>query len=429
MLKGKNKLVALNTKSIIISGMIALSAALIAACGGATSNNSTPGTVDPNETAAKVNGKVITMEEVDRAVKQQAQGQEVKMSPLELAGARLQVLQGLVEQEVMFQKAEKDSMVPTDEEVTVEINKKKVDSRLSAEEFDKQMKQAGMDDKSLRESVKKGLAIQKLIDKVTGRIETPKDSEIEAFFTGNPEMFVKKRGVRLAAIVVDPADGGEGDTTRNEAEASQKVKEILAKVGQPGSDFAALAREYSEDPSKLQGGDLGYLTEDQLKQNYPQLVTGFMNPSFQVGSVTNMVPINGKGFIFKLQERVEKEETLTLESPDVRPQINQLLVDNRKQLLAASFQAIAMNEAKIENFLAKKVVDNPNELSGARPAGAVTPVANTATNTNSEVSANTNINSSNTNTNSANTNSKAANAPAKPEANAGSKPANAGNSK
>ena len=58
-----------------------------------------------------------------------------------------------------------------------------------------------------------------------------------------------------------------------------------------------------------------------------------------------------------------------------------MLVNNRKQLLAASYQAIAMNEAKIENFLAKKVVDNPNELSGARPAGA--PNARGDANTNS----------------------------------------------
>src|SRR4029453_8239310 len=91
-------------------------------------------------------------------------------------------------------------------------------------------------------------------------------------------------------------------------------------------------------------------------------------------------------YIFKLQDRVEKEENLTLESPTVKPKITQLLVDNRKQLLAASYQAIAMNEAKIENFLAKKVVENPNELSGARPAAPANantatpaPVANTTT--------------------------------------------------
>lgn len=354
-----------------LTAAVALSAAIFAACGQSPTGNSTSGPVDPNETAAKVNGKVITMQEVERAVKQEARGGEAKMSPLELAAARLQVLQNLVEQEVMFQKAEKEGSVPSDEDVTAEINKRKVESRMSVEEFDKQMKEAGLDEKSFRENIKKGLAIQKLIDKVTGRIENPNDREIEEFFKSNPEMFVKKRGVRLAAIVVDPADGGQGDTTRNAAEADQKVKEILTKVAQPASDFAAIAREYSEDASGLKGGDLGYISEQELKANFgEQIAGGFMNPQFEVGRVTNALPLQGKAYIFKLQERIEKDENLTLENPTVRPQITQLLTDNRKQLLAASYQAIAMNEAKIENFLAKKVVDNPNELSGARPAGA-----------------------------------------------------------
>ncbi len=406
--KGVKANVQINSKGIFSFAGLAFFAAFITACGsGPAANNSTAGTVDPNETAATVNGKVITMEDVDRAVKQQAQGQESKLSPLELAGARLQVLQSLVELEVMFQKAESEKLLPTEEEITGEVNKKKTESRMSVEEFDKQLKQVGLDDKSFRETTRKGLAIQKLIDKVTARIETPKDKEIVDFFNSNAEMFVKKRGVRLAAIVVDPADSGQGDTTRNDAEADQKLKEILARVSQPASDFAALAREYSEDPSKLQGGDLGYLSEDDLKQNYPQLVAGFMNPQFEVGRITNVVPINGKGYIFKLQERIDKEETLTLESPDVRPQINKLLVDNRKQLLAASYQAMAMNDAKIENFLAKKVVNNPNELSGARPAGAMTP-ANTNTAAPASSNANADVSNSASNSNAAaNTNANA----------------------
>jgi peptidyl-prolyl cis-trans isomerase SurA len=405
-LKGAKAIVHISKQRIVKILTFSLFAAALAACGGGVSNSS--GSVDANETAAKINGKVITMEEVDRAVKQQAQGQESKLSPLELAGARLQVLQSLVEQEVMFQKAEKETLVPSDEEVTVEINKRKVDSRLSAEEFNRQMEQAGLNEKAFRDSIKKGMAIQRLVDKVTGRIETPKDTEIEAFFTGNPEMFVRKRGVRLAAIVVDPSDSGQGDTTRNAVEADQRVKEIIGKLSQPGSDFASLAREYSEDSSKLQGGDLGYLSEDDLKQNFPQLAAGFMSPEFTVGRVTNMVNIGGKGYIFKLQERIEKDETLTLESPDVRPQINQLLVDNRKQLLAASYQAIAMNEAKIENFLARKVVDNPNELSGARPAGASAPTANTMA-TPAPNSSNVVANSNSTGTNAAMNTNKGAN--------------------
>lgn len=383
---------------VFTTTILAAIAVMISACGGATSSNSSiSGNVDPNATAATVNGKVIKMEDVERAVKQQAQGQESKLSPLELAGARLQVLQGLIEQEVMFQKAEKEGVVPKDEDVTAEINKQKVDSRLSQEEFDRQMTQAGLNEASYRDSVRRAMAIKALVDKITGRIETPKENEIDAFFKGNPEMFVKKRGVRLAAIVVDPSNSGQGDTTTDAASAQLKVNEILTKLQQPGSDFTGLAREYSEDPSKFQGGDLGFFGEDELRQSYPQLVDGFMNPQFTVGRITNAVPIAGKIYIFKLQERVDKEENLTLESPQVRPQINEMLVNNRKQLLAASYQAIAMNEAKIENYLAKKVVENPNELSGARPAAAAntnsapSPAANTnaaPANANSRVNGN-----------------------------------------
>ncbi len=398
------------------ASVLAVMAVILGACGGPGASNSATG-VDPNETAATVNGKAITMEEVERAVKQQAQGQESKLSPLELAGARLQVLQSLIEQEVMFQKAEKEGTVPSDEDVTSEINKRKVESRMSAEEFDRQMKQAGLDEKSFRDNIRRGLAIQKLVDKVTGRIETPKDNEIELFFKGNPELFVRKRGVQLAAIVIDPSNSGAGDTTTNEEEVNLKAKEIITKLQQPGSDFAALAREYSEDPSKFQGGDLGYLGEDQLKQSYPQLAAGFMNPEFTIGRITNVVPISGKGYIFKLQNRFEKEETLTLESPNVRPQITEMLVNNRKQLLAASYQAIAMSEAKVENYLAKKVVNNPNELSGARPAGVATPApANTANanaanaNTATSNANSTAVSNANTVNRAANTNAAASNA-------------------
>jgi len=126
-----------------------------------------------------------------------------------------------------------------------------------------------------------------------------------------------------------------------------------------------------------------------------------MSPQFVIGQVTNPIPVQGKAYFFKLQDRVEKEKALTLESPGVRQQVTDLLVNNRKQLLAASFQALAMNEAKIENLLAKRVVDNPNELSGARPAGAMAP-ANA--NANSNMSSNSNGASANGNTNAINAN-------------------------
>ena len=416
----------LKKRGIVSILTITLAAAFLAACGNApTTGNSTSTNVDPNETAAKVNGKVIKMEDVDRAVKAQAQGQDNKLSPLELAGARLQVLQSLVEQEVMFQKAEKEGTVPTEEEITAEINKQKTASGKSSDQIEKDLKEAGMTEAAFRETAKKSMAITKLVDKITGKIEPPKDSEIEAFYNGNKEAFVKKKGVKLGAIVIDPANSGEGDTTTDEQTAVLKGNEIIKKL-QAGVDFASVARESSEDQSKFQGGDLGYVSEEEMKQTFPaQVVASLMNPAFEVGKIIT-APMMGKFYILKLQERSDKDEAVTLESPGIRGQVTESLIGSRKQLLQASYQAIAMAEARIENYLAKKVVDNPNELSGARPAGASSSNTNTAA-SNTNTAANSNVAPANAaNKPAANEPAKpAANAPAKPAANAPVKPVNA----
>ena len=434
MSKGVTAIVQNKKKGLLITSVLAIGIAVLGACGTNPSNSTSGSSVDPNETAAKVNGKVITMEAVDRAVKQQAQGQESKLSPLELAGARLQVLQSLVEQEVMFQKAEKESVVPTDEEVTAEVNKRKTQSGKSADQIDKEMKASGLTEAYVRESIKKELAIQKLIDKITGKIEPPKDSEIEAFYNGNRDAFVKKRGVKLAAIVIDPANNGEGDTTVDDQSARIQGTEIIKQL-QAGTDFASIAREKSEDESKFRNGELGYISEEDMKQNFPQeIADALMNPAYQIGKIIT-TKMQGKYYILKLQERSDKDEAMTLDSPGVRQQVTDELVKARKQLLSSSYQAIAMNEAKIENFLAQKLVANPNELSGARPAGAGEANSNVAPSSNASAPGNS-VNASNSSAANAkpvaNTPAKsAANALAKPTAPPPSKPAanTAGNSK
>lgn len=375
--------------------LLAVAAITFAGCSTYDSTATADGSLASNETAAVVNGEEIKLEEVERAIKQQSNGQESKFSPLELAQARLQVLDSLIQREVMYQKAVKEEFVPTEADINAEYNKARTGTGMSAEEFDKQLKAAGQTDATAREFLKKDLAIQKLMEKITGKIEPPKDNEIQGYFDGNKDYYTKKRGVRLAAIVIDPANSGEGDTTKNVEEATARANEVQQKL--TPENFSTLAKEYSEDQSKFQGGEIGFFSEEQLQQNFsPQLATAFMDEKFGNGGITPGLNLFGKIYFFKMLERNEKEEAQTLESPGVRQDIVDQLVKARKQLLAASYQAIAMNEAKIENFLAEKVVSNPNELSGARPAGAVQPPAGNA---NTNTAANIEANTANTNAN------------------------------
>lgn len=393
-------------------------------CGPANPNGPSTGGVDLNETAATVNGKAIKMEEVEKGLKAQGQGQETKMSALEIASARLTILQQLIQAEVMYQKAEKEQSVPSDDDVTTELNKRKTASNMSAEEFKKQMEEANETEQSWRENVKKELALQKLQDKITGKVDTPKDTEIEAFYNGNKDQFKNKRGAELGAIVFDPANTYEGDPTKNEAEAQMKAKEIGSRA-MSGGDFATLARENSEDlQTRSNGGDWRYFSEDELKQTFGPAVADYIMSKMESGQIVpQALNVEGKLLIVKVQRKQDKDEDLTLESPGVRQKVTELLVNARKNLLWQSYGTIAMNEAKVENYLARKIVDNPNELSGARPA-----IADAPANSNTAPAVNSNTNTGATVSNSNVKPDNKAALPPPPPANA-AKPANANKAK
>jgi hypothetical protein len=104
----------------------------------------------------------------------------------------------------------------------------------------------------------------------------------------------------------------------------------------------------------------------------------------QIGEYTAPVRFsNGHWYIFKLTRKQLQTENLTLETknPNVRQQITDGLMNQRKQILNAALLEVAMNESKIINNLAANMLNNPSNL-GLRPAapgGAATPAAATST--------------------------------------------------
>jgi peptidyl-prolyl cis-trans isomerase SurA len=366
------------SKLLITLALLAPAAVVFTACGTGS------GTGTTSDIAATVNGKSIMLKEVDYIISQQTGGQQAQMSPLQLAQARLQVLNGLIQKEVMFQRAEKEKLVPTEEEITQEVNKQKQQANMTEEEFQKWVKDQGQTLEAVRDEARKKIAIQRLQDKVTGKI-TISDKEVEDYYVNNKQQFVDKRGAGLAAIIVDPADNNLQNDAKGELEAKQKIDRLYQRLKSNG-DFATIAREESEDPnSNVNGGDIGYVAEEELKQNgFPaELIAQFLGP-MQIGEYTQPVRFsNGHWYIFKLTRKQLQTENLTLEtkSPNVRQQITDGLLNQRKQILNAALLEVAMNEAKVNNNLASTMLNNPSNL-GLRPAasGAVAaPAASTAT--------------------------------------------------
>ena len=324
-----------------------------------------------NQVAATVNGRNIMLKDVERAVNQQAGGNTSSFNQLQMAQARLQVLSNLIQREVMFQRAEREKLLPTDAQIDGAIATQKQNSGMTGEDFDKSLKAQNMSMETLREEARKDLAISNLQDKYNGKINIS-DREVEEYYAANRAQFVKARGVSLAMIVVDPADNsGDGlkDDAKGDVDSKLKIDAIYQQL-QGKADFATIARAKSEDAQSLRsGGDIGFLTEQELKNsNFPaELVTSLLG-SMQVGDYTQPVRFNsGKWYIFKLAEKQLTTENLTLESAGVRPQIAQGLTNQHKALLNAALMETAINEAKIVNHLAAEMLSNPGNL-GLRPA-------------------------------------------------------------
>ncbi len=356
------------TPSLIkTAALLAVVALVSTACESGAGSNPADNTV-----ASTVNGKKIMLAEVERAVRQRAGGREAQLSQLELAQARLQVLDGLIQREVLFQKAEKEKLLPTDEQIASAINQQKQQSGMTDEDFEKSLQEQKLTREVLREEARKDLAIRNLQDKYTGKISIS-DREVEDFYNKNQQRFVSARGVALTMIAVDPADNSAQGITqndaKNDAEAKLKIDNIYQRL-RGGADFATVARSTSEDAnSVLQGGDIGFATEEDLKQNgFPQELINRFFAAMEVGSFTEPIRFNsGRWYIFKLAEKRLQTENLTLESPGVRQQITQALVKQQSDILNAALLEVAMYEAKIVNSLAADMLSNPSNL-GLRPA-------------------------------------------------------------
>lgn len=351
--------------------------------------------VKDNTVAATVNGRKIMLVEVEQAVSRQAGGQQAKLSPLEMAQARLQVLGSLIQRDVLLQRAEREKLLPTEDDINKLINQQKQQSGMTDDDFQKSLAAQNLTEAALREEARKDIAIKNLQDKYSSKI-TVNDKEVEDFYNNNRERFVSSRGVALAMIMVDPADNnasGIANDAKSEAEAKLKIDGISQQL-KGGADFATVARAKSEDINTLsRGGDLGFATEEDLRQNSfpPELISRFFN--MQPGDITEPVRfVSGKWYVFKLSEKRLQNENLTLESPGVRPQITQALINQRKEILNAALLETAMNEAKVVNNLANTMINNPSNL-GLRPAssgsvpGTSSPAATTPTTTASPAAA------------------------------------------
>lgn len=84
----------------------------------------------------------------------------------------------------------------------------------------------------------------------------------------------------------------------------QRVQDVVDATNQPNADFAAIAREHSDGPDAEDGGEVGWVTRDQLNAELVEKVF-----ALQPGQVSAPIDIEGEvpgHYIFKVLERATR---------------------------------------------------------------------------------------------------------------------------
>lgn len=212
--------------------------------------------------AAIVDGTVISSVKLDNAVETMraqyaAQGQSI--TDEQLSSFRVSVLDSLIRQTAMLNKADQLGIEAVSAKLDEEILKIR-DRFPSEEQYEQTLELQGYTEESLRAEVEENLIISALIDsEVLGAIEIA-ESDISEFYEENRPYFVIPDSVTASHILIEVAAVA---TDEDRKAARDKIDDILAEL-RAGADFAELAKARSEGPSGPNGGSLGSFGRGQM---------------------------------------------------------------------------------------------------------------------------------------------------------------------
>ncbi len=328
------------------------------------------------DTWATVNGKDIKRDDVEKYYRTRVNPEGPAPSQEEALSLKLNVLDELINNEILIEKAKKLNMEASDGEVEDKFTELK--SPYTEDEFQKQLRERGVSVDDLKRDLRRQLSIQKLLNReVLSKISIT-DQDVSDFYNSNKAQFnVAEPQFRLAQIVVTPRKepqvrNRKNDDATNDAEAQRKVKMLVDRLNS-GADFSQLAMDYSEDMnSAATGGDLGYVPESALNQSDPQLKKIVLE--LKPGQVSSPIQLKDGVRILKLITR-ESPGLRGLADPSVQQTIRDTLRNRKEQLLRSAYLATVRDDARVSNYLAQQVIETSGKLQDDGKVAVPAPTA------------------------------------------------------
>ena len=253
-------------------------------------------TPSAQEVAAKVNGKVITYEDLNNEFRSRARVpfESVQDDP-RAQEARKSLLQQMIAQELLFLEAERQKLAVAPAAVSARL--KDIRARYSSDgDFKQALTRSGLTEAKLEKRIKRGLMIEELVEKEVIDKIVVSPEEVKAFYQEHKDEYAQEEEVHARHILIKVAPGASPE---DDGKAKDRANAVLARA-KKGEDFATLAQEYSEGPSGTRGGDLGYFGRGKMVKPFEEAAF-----RLKVGEVSDPVRSSFGYHIILVEDRRE----------------------------------------------------------------------------------------------------------------------------
>ena len=291
------------------------------------------------DVVARVNGEPINRADLEEAVAEI----EARAGQPMPADQRDRVLRAVLDQligyRLLVQESTTRKTAVTDGQVDARIDQ--IRSQFPSEEvFKEQLQQRKTTLAELREDTRHSMQITAMLQAELDARTAVSAEQVNDFYVKNPASFQQGERVKASHILVrvqanaDPAE-------REKARA--KAAGLLADL-KAGKDFAALAKQYSDDPgSGAQGGDLGYFQRGQMVP--PFETAAFALP---VGQTSDLVLSD---FGFHIIRVTDRQAGRTQPLDEVKADIEEYLLGQNREAQTRLFVESLKARGKVEIFI------------------------------------------------------------------------------
>ncbi|MBV9464245.1 MAG: peptidylprolyl isomerase [Verrucomicrobiae bacterium] len=290
--------------------------------------------------AALVNDDVITFSDVKLALgsteeelSKSYRGEELITKIRE---ARRDALNSLVERRLIIQDFKKRGGKIPENVIEDEINAI-IDEHYNHDRslFVKTLEALGLTLESFKDRINDKLIVRFMQQReISGDHIIISPYKIEQYYKEHTKDFSEGEKVKLRMIYIKKVEG-EADDQRKMAQ------EILTKLN-TGTDFAELAKIYSEDSKAKEGGDYGFIGRDTLR---PELADSAF--TLKVGHHSPVIETPDGFYIMQVVERKDAKVT---SMADARDMIERLLVSEERKRLQEQWIQRLKRRAYIRTF-------------------------------------------------------------------------------